>query len=186
MVTVNVPGLALPLPVNVSTDVPVPPDDIVTGEGLKAALTPKGGLAENETVPLNPFKLPIVMVVEAVPLFDMLRLEGDALMLKSGGGGGETVSEYKALWDRFPLVPVIVIVYVPVGVLVVVEIVNWLVKVGIPFVGFSPVVSPVADGEIDADKLTGWVVPLSRLTVTVEDIELPWMTEPLAGVTPTE
>jgi hypothetical protein len=32
-----------------------------------------------------------------------------------------------ALWDKDPLVPVTVIVYVPAGVLVVVEIVNVLV-----------------------------------------------------------
>lgn len=76
-----------------SIDVPVPPDDTVTEDGLKVALTPEGGLAESETVLLKPFKLPMVIVAVAEPLFDMLRLDCDAVMLKSGGGGGETVSE---------------------------------------------------------------------------------------------
>jgi len=92
-VIVYVPAAPLPFPVNVSIDVPLPPDVTVTETGLKVALTPEGGLAVSETVPLKPFKLAIVMVAEAEPDFDMLRLDGAALMLKSGGGGGKTLSE---------------------------------------------------------------------------------------------
>ena len=46
------------------------------------------------------------------------------------------------------------IVYDPVGVLDVVDMVSVLVNVGLPLVGFTVAVNPVADGEIDADRLT--------------------------------
>ncbi len=88
-----------------------------------------------------------------------------------------------ALCDRVPDVPVTVIVYDPVGVVVVVEIVRVLVKVGFPLVGFSEVVGPfVTDGETEDDRLTDCVVPLMRETVTVEVVLLPCPTEPLEGL----
>lgn len=51
--------------------------------------------------------------------------------------------------------PVTVMVYEPVGVFVVVEMISWLVNEGIPFAGLTPAVSPVAEGEIDAARFTG-------------------------------
>lgn len=57
-----------------------------------------------------------------------------------------------------------------------------LVNVGLPLVGFTLAVSPVAAGEIEVDKLTGCVVPLTRETVTVEVVPLPCWTDPLDGL----
>ena len=93
MVMVNVPvAVPPPRPVNVSVDVPVPPDDTVTLAGLKLALTPDGSaLFESEAVPLNPLSEVMVIVVVAEPNLDIVRLEGDALMLKSAAAGAVTV-----------------------------------------------------------------------------------------------
>ena len=78
------------------------------------------------------------------------------------------------------------IVYDPVGVLDVVDIVSVLVNVGLPLVGFTVAVNPVADGEIEVDRLTDCVAPLTRDTVTVEVVPLPWPTLPLVGLRLTE
>jgi hypothetical protein len=86
------------------------------------------------------------------------------------------------LWDNDPLVPVTVMVYDPAGVLVVVEIDNVLVKVGVPLVGFTVAVRPVADGLMLVLSDTDWLVPLTRPTVTVEVVPDPWMTDPLDGL----
>jgi hypothetical protein len=90
MVMVNVPvAVPPPAPVKVSVDVPDPP---VTLAGLKLALTPDGSaLVDSETVPLNPLSGVIVTVVVAEPLLDIVRLVGDALMLKSPVPGALTV-----------------------------------------------------------------------------------------------
>ena len=91
MVTVNVPRLSPDEPVKVSTEVPDPPEDTVIEAGLKLAVTPVGGFAESVTVPLNPFRLVTVIVVETDPSLCIVTLAGEALMLKSGGGGAVTV-----------------------------------------------------------------------------------------------
>lgn len=92
IVTVKVPvGVLPPLPVNVRVDVPVPPDATVTLAGLKLALTPVGVVVESETVPVKLFNDVIVTVVDVEPDLDIVRLEGDALMLKSPVAGGVTV-----------------------------------------------------------------------------------------------
>ena len=91
MVMVNVPRCAL-LPVNVSVEVPVPPAATVTLVGLKLALTPDGRvLVDSETVPVKPLRDVMVMVVDVEPNRDIVRLEGDALMLKSPVTGAVTV-----------------------------------------------------------------------------------------------
>ncbi len=87
-----------------------------------------------------------------------------------------------ALWDKDPLVPVTAIEYDPAGVLAVVEIVSVLVYVGVPLVGFTVAVRPAADGLILVLSETDWVVPLTRLTVTVEVVPEPWATDPLVGL----
>ena len=87
-----------------------------------------------------------------------------------------------ALWDKDPLVPVTVIEYDPAGVLVVVEIVSVLVYVGVPLVGFTVAVRPVAAGLMLVLSVTVAVVPLTRLTVTVEVVPDPWTTDPLDGL----
>jgi len=94
IVTVKVPvGVCPALPVNVRVDVPVPPEPTVTVVGLKLALTPTGSVpVEREIVPLKPVNDVIVTVVDVEPDLGMVRLEGDALMLKSPPvEGGVTV-----------------------------------------------------------------------------------------------
>lgn len=86
IVTVNVPRLSLEEPVKVTNEIPDPPGGTVTNRGLKPTLTPVGGVANIETVPLNPFKLVTVINVESIPNLGILRLDGEALMIKSGGG----------------------------------------------------------------------------------------------------
>jgi len=54
--------------------------------------------------------------------------------------------------------------------------------VGVPLVGFTLAVRPVADGLILVLSETGWLVPLTRLTVTVEVVPDPWTTDPLEGL----
>lgn len=79
-----------------------------------------------------------------------------------------------------------VIVYDPVAVPFVVEIVRVLVNVGFPLVGLTVAVNPVADGEMDVVRLTDCVVPLTSETVAVEVVPLPWLTLPLVGLRLTE
>jgi hypothetical protein len=91
MVMVKVPVPA-PLPLNVSVEVPVPPDETVTLAGLNVALTPEGSVpVESVMVPLKPLSEVIVIVVVVAPFLDIDRLEGEALMLKSGDAGAVTV-----------------------------------------------------------------------------------------------
>jgi hypothetical protein len=88
-VTLKVPvAVWPPLPVKVRVEVPLP----ATLAGLKLALTPDGSaLFDSETVPVNPLREVMVIVVVAEPLLDIVRLVGDALMLKSPVPGAVTV-----------------------------------------------------------------------------------------------
>jgi len=84
---VNVP-LDAPLLVKVRVEVPLP----VTVVGLKAAVTPAGRApVDSETVPVKPFSAVMVIVVEPEPVLWIVKLEGDALMLKSPVTGPVTV-----------------------------------------------------------------------------------------------
>jgi hypothetical protein len=74
-------------------------------------------------------------------------------------------------------------VYDPVGVPVVVATVKVLVYEGVPLVGFTPTVNPVAVGETDAVRATDCAVPLTSVTVTVEVMLFPLTTDPLVGLT---
>ena len=62
------------------------------------------------------------------------------------------------------------------------EMDNVLVKVGLPLDGFTPTVSPGPVGETVAERVTSCVVPLTRVTVTVEVVPLPCWTDPLNGL----
>ena len=87
MVMVNVP-LEAPLLVKVRVEVPLP----ATLVGLKLAETPEGNVpVDSETVPVKPFSDVMVMVVVVEPNRGIVRLEGDALMLKSPVPGALTV-----------------------------------------------------------------------------------------------
>ena len=66
--------------------------------------------------------------------------------------------------------------------LVVVEIVSVLVNVGDPLVGLTLAVRPVADGLMLVLSETDCVIPLTRLTVTVDVVPDPWTTDPLEGL----
>jgi hypothetical protein len=79
-VMVNVPvAVWPPLPVKVRVEVPLP----VTLAGLKLAVTPDGSApVDSETVPLKPLNV-MVIVVDVELVLISVRLEGDALMLKS-------------------------------------------------------------------------------------------------------
>ena len=92
MVTVVVPRESALEPVNVRVAVPLPPDETVIVVELKVSATPLTEVAERVMVPLNPFKLVTVIVVEVDPSLVIVRLEGEALMLKSGGEGAVTVN----------------------------------------------------------------------------------------------
>ena len=63
-----------------------------------------------------------------------------------------------------------------------VEIDNVLVYVGVPLVGFTVAVRPVAVGLMLVLSETLWLVPLTRLTVMVEVVPDPWTTDPLVGL----
>jgi hypothetical protein len=77
-----------PLLLKVRVEVPPP----VTLVGLKVAVTPAGSApCESETVPVKPFNDVMVMVVDPEPVRCIVRLEGDALMLKSPDTGAVTV-----------------------------------------------------------------------------------------------
>jgi hypothetical protein len=91
MLTVKVPRESALVPWNVSVEVVDPPADTVTGLELKVSVTPATGSAERDTVPANPFKLVTVMVTDPDPVRCIVRLVGEALMLKSGAAGGFTV-----------------------------------------------------------------------------------------------
>ena len=59
---------------------------------LKVSVTPVTGEAESEAVPLNPFRLVAVIVTDPDPVLCIVRLDGEALMLKSGEAGAVTVN----------------------------------------------------------------------------------------------
>ena len=63
-----------------------------TLEELKVSVTPVTDVADNETVPLNPFRLVRVIVTDPDPVRCIVRLEGEELMLKSGCAGAVTVN----------------------------------------------------------------------------------------------
>jgi hypothetical protein len=154
IVTVTVPVVPVSLAVNVSVLVPV------AGFGLNAAVTPAGRLdVENVTLPLNPFKGVIVIVLVAVLPSTTVTVAGDAASVNAG----VTVSAIVVVCVRLPDVPVIVTVDVPV--VAVPLAVN--VSVLVPVVGFAlnAAVTPV--GSPDAARVTLPVKPFNGVTVIV-------------------
>jgi len=91
-VTVNVPVTVIPpWPLKVNVDVPLPTEVTVTLVGLRLAVSPAGSApVDNVTVPEKPPSDVIVIVVDADPNLFIVRLEGDALMLKSPVTGAVT------------------------------------------------------------------------------------------------
>jgi len=110
-VTVNVPLLVVDGTLIVNVDVP----DVATDVGFIVAVNPPPeAVAESETVPVKPFKAPIVIVEVPCDPLRMLRLFGDAEIEKFGL---VTVTVNVAvLLKPFVSVPVTVTEYVPLVV----------------------------------------------------------------------
>jgi hypothetical protein len=154
IVTVAVPVVAVSLAVNVSVLVPV------AGFGLNAAVTPVGRpAAENVTLPLNPFKGVIVIVLVAVLPSTTVTVAGDAASVNAG----VTVNAIVVVCVRLPDVPVIVTVAVPV--VAVPLAVNVSVLVLVVGFGLNDAVTPV--GKPDAASVTLPVNPFNGVTVIV-------------------
>ena len=140
-------------------------------------------MAVRLTLPEKPSRLVKVIVEFLDDPCTMLKVAGLEDMLKSGP---TTVTATVAEWDGDPpiAVPVTVMVYVPTGVEVVVEIVR--VEVPVPpavrVTGFTlnEKVRPVTGAVVDAARFTPPAKPLRLFSVTVEVAELP--ATKLAGV----
>jgi len=59
---------------------------------LKVSVTPVTGVANSKTVPLNPLRLETVIVTDPDPVRCIVRLDGEALTLKSGAAGAVTIN----------------------------------------------------------------------------------------------
>lgn len=176
IVTVLVPVVAWLLAANVNVLVPV------AGFGLNLAVTPlPSPLADNVTLPLNPFDGVIVIV--AVPWEDrvIVRVVGDADSEKSPTAGALTVNMTVVVSARPPPVPVTVIGYVPVAVVaatvkVIVELPDpgAVIEIGLK-VTVTPVGCPLALNEIAESN------PPDMLVVIVELPAFPCTTVSEAG-----
>jgi hypothetical protein len=88
----------------VTVRVAVPDGPVLVG--LIVAVNPLVAEIVRATVPLNPLMPWIVIVDVPKAPAGMIRLKGLAVMVKSGGEGGMTVTEAVAVCDSVPLVPV--------------------------------------------------------------------------------
>jgi len=100
----------------VSTAFPVPPDNKVTGFGLRVSVGLEPLLGEMDVVRVTvPAKTPmlvnVIVLLVAEPRVTFAE-DGVAEIEKSGDGGGTTLRIVVTLWLSLPLVPPIVIVYV--------------------------------------------------------------------------
>jgi hypothetical protein len=121
-VNVDVPAGVFPPVVTVNVELPVP----VTDVGEKLAVAPVGNpLALSVTTPVNPFSAAMLAVyVVALPTVTV-RVPGLPEIVKSAPGGGAFTSKLTVVvCVTLPLIPVIVSVDVPTGVLPVVVTVN--------------------------------------------------------------
>lgn len=166
IVSVYVPGMAVAPTEIVSVDVAEPPEGGVNRFGLKDVVTPAIVDALRLVGELKPL-IDVTVTVEVPELpMRMLSELGDAETEKSGRAL-VAVSVKTVDLVRPPPLPVMVIVYAPAGVFVEVPMVRVLVKVGLPLAGENPVEIVVVDGETEDDNDTGWLVPLTKVTVTV-------------------
>jgi hypothetical protein len=159
-----------------------PLDDTATELGLNVTCGPaEESLEVKDTVPEKPLRLERVIVEVPDDPWTILRAAGLADMLKSGP---RTITVSEAGWDKDPLIPVAVIVYVPTGVDVVVEIARVEVPVppairGTGF-GLNENVRPVTGAVVDAARFTFPAKLFKLVSVMVEVAELP--PTKLAGV----
>jgi hypothetical protein len=178
IVSVDVPTGVVPLVVTVNVDVPDP----VTVAGEKLAVAPVGiPLALNVTTPLNPFNAPTLVVYVAAFPSTTVSVAGVTPRLKFGGGGtAVTVRLTFAVCTRLPLVPVIVSVDVPTGVVPLVVTVSVDVPDPVTVTGEKLAVAPV--GNPLALSATTPLNPFKAPTLAVYVAVLPATTVSEPGV----
>ena len=138
--------------------------EVVTEVGLKVAVAPVGNpLALNVTVPVKPFCAVTLGVYVVLLPWTIVRELGVAVSVKFGAA--LTTSVAVALCVRLPLVPVIVIVYVPVGVLEAVVTLSAEDPEPVTEVGLNVPVAPV--GSPVTLNVTAPLKPLNAPTVAV-------------------
>lgn len=137
--------------------------EVLIDAGENVAVAPAGRpLADRLTEELNPFSAPIVTVYIAGVVGFAVAVVGDAVTEKFGEF---TCKLTVSLCVSMPLVPVIVIVEVPAGVLALVVIVNVELPEVVTDAGANEAVAPV--GKPVAARFTAPVKPLSGAIVTV-------------------
>jgi len=154
----------------------------VPEDGLKLAVAPEG---RPEVDRLTVLAKPPIEVMETVaPADPPCTTEpevGLTLMVKSGTTAAVTVKVQVVVWVFPPPVPVMVIEYVPAGVVEAVEIVSVELKLGVPLSGEKLAVA--SDGRLEADKLTVPLKPPTEPMETVALVDPPCTTEPEVGLT---
>jgi hypothetical protein len=164
MVNVEVPVGVLLVVETLRVELPWP----VTDVGLNVQVVFEGQpLRLNVTTPLNPFEAVTVAVYVVLRPRLTDRLEGVAAIVKLPVAFTTSVTD--VLWTRMPLVPLIVRVYVPVGVVLVV--VTFRVELVLPLaggvtdVGLSPQVA--FEGQPLTVRETDELNPFEDVTVAV-------------------
>src|SRR5947209_1102503 len=158
MVTDAVPVAAVLLAVSVNVLV------LAVLLGLNDAVTPLGRPdADKLTLPLKPFCGVTVMVLAPLAPCTIVKLLGDAEIVKLATGTRFTVRETVVVFVRLPDVPVTVTVTVPVAAVLLAVSVNVLVLAVL--LGLNDAVTPL--GRPDADKLTLPLKPFCGVTVMV-------------------
>jgi hypothetical protein len=143
---------------SVSTDVP----DVTTELGLNLALTALGRpLAERVTVPVKPASAAIVTLYVAFAPRRIVTLDGAAEIEKSP----LTTSVTFTVWLTDPLAPLIASVYVPPGVVPLVDTLRVAEPDPLTDAGVNEAVAP--DGRPVTLKLTAPVNPDPAVTVAV-------------------
>lgn len=102
----------LPEVVTTRLDPWVPPSARVTVVGFTVRVGPLDTAGKTEAVsvtfPVKPYRLVTRMVENPEEPALIVNAEGVAVMEKSGGGGGVTVTKTMTPWDSLPLVPLTV------------------------------------------------------------------------------
>jgi hypothetical protein len=177
-VTVAAPVLAVEEAVRVSVEVTLPFGAGVTGLGENAAVTPVGSpVALRVTAELKLLVLVMVMVLVPLLLWAMLRVAGEAAMVKLAVAVAVIVSAKVVVAVRVPEVPVMVTVDVPV----VAELLAVSVSTLVPVVGFVPYDAVTPFGRVELVRVTLPVNPLTSVTVMVLAPLLPCAIDRLLG-----
>jgi hypothetical protein len=129
--------------VTVNVEFPAP----VTVAGEKLAVAPVGNpVALSVTTPVNPFSAAMLAVyIVALPTVTVRVLGLPEIVKSAGGGGAFTTKLTVVVCVTLPLVPVIVNVDDPAGVLPAVVTVNVELPAPVTVVGEKPAVAPVGN-----------------------------------------